>query len=105
MFARGPEPLDAGRVDSTSGFTALRTALQAAARDGAPDRGQRLATLICREARRQNLRLAKVLALLGIAWRSLPEAPGASRDVLDRIQTLCAEELGRAPDPDGVSSA
>jgi hypothetical protein len=56
------------------GVVALRTALQALLRSGAPDDDVRRAmSLFCAEARRRELPAERVLVLLKEAWRSLPE--------------------------------
>lgn len=75
------------------GVVALRTALQAHLRSGAPDDGGRRAvTLFCGEARRRGLRAEEVLVLLKDVWRSLPEVRRLGRtqreQALARLTTL-----------------
>jgi hypothetical protein len=58
----------------TRGVLALRTALQALLRSGAPEESVRRAvSLFCAEARRREMRAERVLVVLKDVWRSLPE--------------------------------
>lgn len=72
------------------GIVALRTALQALLRRGAPDDAMEGAVaLFCAEARRRDIRAERVLVLLKDVWRTLPEArPLARADRERRLARL-----------------
>lgn len=93
-----PEPGIARPELAEQALAALREALRAGAVEQSCDVALRRAVqIVCREARRTDMRVEHLLVTMKTAWQHLPEVRalpfGASRSrLLDRVISMCIEE-------------